>query len=119
VQRLPLHCKKHFQINTDGVHYTQSAFFFAKGDIVNNTRALMNRLTYVTEHAPRCPMPYLVRMAGYGKGLTDKRPLSETADAYGYGLTEEEAFQGAMEMHASQQRVSRTQLSFAGVFAGV
>jgi hypothetical protein len=54
-------------------------------------------LTFVCEHSPNCPSPYLVRLCGRGQGVIDKKPISETKDAFGYGDTFEKAFLEAVE----------------------
>ncbi len=61
-----------------------------------------NQYTYVVEHQPNCPSPYLVRMVGRSNGATviDKLPVHEkTRDVYGYGQTFREAAEKALIEH--------------------
>jgi hypothetical protein len=57
--------------------------------------------TYVTEHSPNCPSPYMVRMVGTanGKGVIDRLPHPLSKDAIGYGQTFEEAASKALAEH--------------------
>lgn len=49
-------------------------------------------LTYVVQHSPNCPSPYLVRLP---RGAIDMKPYHETGDAFGFGATFAEAFSAA------------------------
>lgn len=52
-------------------------------------------LTYMIEHNPNCPSPFLVRLPD---GILDKRPTYETSDFFGYGETFEDALEHAVAM---------------------
>jgi len=58
----------------------------------------MSRMTYVVEHNPNCPSPFLVRLVGVGKGILDKLPSRTTRDVLGYGQTFEDAAKEALAM---------------------
>lgn len=75
-----------------------------------DTRLHMKTVMYVTEYTPTFPMPYLVRIVGFGARLLDKQPTSQTGDAFGYGHTEEDAFGKALRMRAAQERAQKEQL---------
>lgn len=51
----------------------------------------LEKVTYVIEYSPNCPMKYLVRLVAPGTGCIDKLPPDLTRDALGYGRTLEEA----------------------------
>lgn len=51
----------------------------------------LNQSTYVVEHNPNCPSAFLVRLAGKGLGIIDKKHVSETKDFLGYGNSFTEA----------------------------
>ncbi|MBU6388682.1 hypothetical protein KGQ72_02330 [Patescibacteria group bacterium] len=53
--------------------------------------AMLKQQTFVIEHNPNCPMPFLIRLVAPGTGYIDKLPPGETRDALGYGRTEKEA----------------------------
>jgi hypothetical protein len=70
----------------------------------------LKETTYVVEHSPRCPKPYLVRLVGAEKGCIDKLPRWKTADALGYGQTLDEAAEKAFEAQERQVAVYRERL---------
>lgn len=49
--------------------------------------------TYVVQHNPNCPSPYLVRLP---RGVIDMKGYAQTSDAFGHGKTFEEAFAAAI-----------------------
>ncbi len=55
----------------------------------------LNKETYVVEHSPNCPSPFLVRLVGPESGVIDKKYYDETKDILGFGKTLEEAAQAA------------------------
>jgi hypothetical protein len=64
-----------------------------------------SQYTYVTEHSPNCPSPYMVRMVGRanGQGVIDKLHPLVSNDAIGYGQTFEEAAGEALEKHLASK----------------
>lgn len=48
-------------------------------------RSALEAMTYVLEHNPNCPAPYLIRLPGRGMGIIDKQPLGESRDIFIYG----------------------------------
>ncbi len=64
--------------------------------------------TYMIEHNPNCPMPYLVRLVTPGSATLDRRPVQElTSDTIGYGKSLGEAARDAF----SKRAAARTALS--------
>jgi hypothetical protein len=59
--------------------------------------------TFAVQHSPNCPSPYLVRLAGRGKGMIDLKPPNRTADVLGYGKTLCEAAAAALEIQEKQK----------------
>lgn len=55
--------------------------------------AAIEDMTWVAQHNPNCPSPYLVRLP---RGAIDMKPYAETGDAYGFGKTLNEAFDAAI-----------------------
>jgi len=51
--------------------------------------------TFVIEHNPNCPSPFLIRFCGEGKGCIDKLPHGQSADRIGFGKTIGQAFSNA------------------------
>ena len=47
----------------------------------------ISELTYVVEHNPNCPSPFLVRLPGPKQAVIDKKYYSETKDTLGFGKT--------------------------------
>lgn len=47
--------------------------------------------TFVLEHNPNCPSPFMIRFVGKGKGVIDKLPPGQSRDRIGYGQTIKEA----------------------------
>lgn len=60
-------------------------------------RALENK-TYVLEHNPNCPAPYLIRLPGKRTGIIDKEPLGESQDIFAYGKNFQEAAKRALRV---------------------
>lgn len=56
----------------------------------------LNKLTYVVQHNPNCPSPFLVRLCGHSVPSIDLRPYEETRDILGFGKTLEEAAASAL-----------------------
>ena len=56
---------------------------------------ILKTLTYVLEHNPNCPSPFLVRLVG-SAGVIDFKAPGLTADILGYGNTFEEAAEQAL-----------------------
>lgn len=56
----------------------------------------LNRYTYVVQHNPNCPSPFLVRLCG-SSIVIDYKPPGETADVLGYGKTFGEAAKSALD----------------------
>lgn len=57
----------------------------------------MRKRTYVVEHNPNCPRPFLVRLVGFAKAHIDHLPPRQTTDILGYGDTFEEAARVALD----------------------
>jgi hypothetical protein len=57
--------------------------------------------TYVVQHNPNCPSPFLVRIP---RGVIDMKPYAKTADAYGFGKTFEAAFAAALRARTQEPR---------------
>jgi len=55
----------------------------------------LDELTYMIEHNPNCPMPFLVRLPGKA-GRIDRKAADETEDILGYGKTLEIAAHAAL-----------------------
>ncbi len=70
----------------------------------------LEKTTYVLEHSPSCPSPYLVRLIGAQKGRLDKLPAGRTADVLGYGRTLEDAATKAFVAQEAQDAVYRKAL---------
>ncbi|MBI2062249.1 MAG: hypothetical protein HYT64_00945 [Candidatus Yanofskybacteria bacterium] len=70
----------------------------------------LNKETYVVEHSPNCPSPFLVRLVGPESGVIDKKYYDETNDILGFGKTLEEAAQAAFTkqtQYASCMKIAR------------
>jgi len=52
--------------------------------------------TYMLEHNPNCPSPYLIRLIGKGAGRIDREPPEKTRDILGYGKTLDAAVSAAL-----------------------
>ena len=67
--------------------------------------------TFVVQHNPNCPKPFLVRLCGYCKGKIDLKPYMgpepQTHDALGGGLDIEEAALNAKLAVIKQKREQR------------
>lgn len=55
----------------------------------------LNKETYVVQHSPNCPSPFLVRLVGPESGVIDMKYYDETKDILGFGKTLEEAARAA------------------------
>lgn len=53
--------------------------------------AWLEKLTFVVEHNPNCPMPFMVRLVGHYRGMIDHLPFKDSKDCIGYGKTLDEA----------------------------
>ena len=51
----------------------------------------LDGLTYLIEHSPGNPSPFLLRIVTPGMGSLDKLPTHETRDIFAYGKTLEES----------------------------
>ncbi len=67
--------------------------------------------TYMIEHSPNCPMPYLVRVVTPGTGSLDRLHTGQTMDTFAYGHTPEEAAAVALEKKAHIRWSMRSQTS--------
>ena len=52
-----------------------------------NTEDRLKHTTYVVEHNPNCPSPFMIRLVGNIGGVVDKLPPSKTNDLIAYGET--------------------------------
>jgi len=62
----------------------------------NFTMTELEKLTFVVEHNPKGPDPYLVRLIAPGEAFLDKAPPGSTGDILGYGNSLEEAGASAL-----------------------
>jgi len=53
-------------------------------------------MTFVLQHNPNCPSPFLVRLVGEGRGMIDLLSPERTKDRLYYGKTLEEAVNRAV-----------------------
>jgi len=70
----------------------------------------LNKETYVVQHNPNCPSPFLVRLVGPESGIIDMKYYDETKDILGFGKTLEEAAHAAFviqNQYASCTKVAR------------
>lgn len=70
----------------------------------------LSKRTFVIEHNPNCPMPFLVRLPGKNKGVIDKLPygglgdITLTKDILGFGKTLREAADAARKQEKENAR---------------
>lgn len=62
----------------------------------------ISKKTYVVQHSPNCPSPFLVRLVGYRKGVIDMLLPRQSGDAIGYGKSLSEAAANAMDSYYRQ-----------------
>lgn len=65
----------------------------------------LEQLTFVVQHNPNCPRPFLVRLVGLAS-VIDYKPPEKTADILGYGKTLREAAAVALKIK-EKKRVRR------------
>lgn len=69
----------------------------------------LNKETYIVQHNPNCPSPFLVRLVGPESGVIDLKYYDKTKDVLGFGKTLEEAAQAAFTQQAQYAEVKATQ----------
>jgi hypothetical protein len=70
----------------------------------------LRQFTYVTQHSPNCPSPFLVRLVGAGVGRLDLLQTDDTKDIRGYGKTEKSAARKALALKRKAVRARQAEV---------
>lgn len=61
-----------------------------------NATVELEKRTFILEHNPNCPSPYMVRLIAPGNGFLDKKLPDKTRDILGWGQSFEDAAGAAL-----------------------
>ena len=70
----------------------------------------IRQFTYVIQHSPHCPDPFLVRLVGSGMSRLDLLQSDDTRDIRGYGKTERMAAHKALALKRKAVRARQAEV---------